>query len=452
VPDFEHVLRNHIRKNLTISIFIFGIPCALFLAKVIADMDRPISESTQRRHRRRNILRGLIIVAAVTGVIFLVRSLLQTKAKRAEFQVARVERGNIENTITATGLVIPAFEQQVISPISTSIKEVLRRSGDEVKVGDPMMQLDDEFVRLEYESLEDQVELKQNKITRLGYEYDKNIKDLDYENQIQAMQLSSLESKLADAERLQKIGSATEEEVDQARLELEIARLKKKKLENELAFSQKVLAGDKRNLELEAGMEQKKLTELKRKLRETRVTAPRAGVITWINEDIGKTVNEGELLVRLADLGRYRIEASCSDRYAQYVKVGTPVRVRINNTDLEGLVSTILPAVENNTIAFVVELNQPDHEALRPNLRVEVFLISGQREQALRLKNGPVFTGAAEQPLFVLRGDEAIRKTAHIGLTGIDYVELLSTDLQEGDQVIISDMNQFDHLDRIQLK
>ena len=415
-------------------------------------MDRPISESTQKRTRRRNLLRGVVIVAAVAGGIWLVRSLLKTKAQRADFQIARVERGDIENTITATGLVVPAFEQQVVSPISTSIKEVLRHSGDEVEAGADIMQLDDEFIRLEYESLQDQLELKENKITRLGYEYDKNIKDLDYENQIQAMQLSSLESKLADAERLQKIGSATEEEVDQARLELEIARLRKKKLENELAFSRKVLAGDKRNLELEVRMEEKSLAELQRKLRETRVKAPRAGVITWINEDIGKTVNEGELLVRLADLGRYRIEASCSDRYAQYVKVGTPVRVRINNHNLKGLVTTILPAVENNTIAFVVELDQPDHDALRPNLRVEVFLISGQREQALRLKNGPVFTGAAEQPLFVVRGEQAVRTTARIGLTGIDYVELLNTDLQEGDQVIISDMKQFDHLDRIQLK
>lgn len=415
-------------------------------------MDKPISASKQRSTRRRNLLRWGLILAALVAAVWLVRNLLRTRADRADFQIARVERGNIENTITATGLVVPAFEQQVVSPISTSIKEVLLRSGDEVRSGDPMMQLDDEFIRLEYESLQDQLELKQNKVTRLGYEYDKNIKDLDYENRIQGLQLSSLESQLADAERLQKIGSATEEEVDQARLELEIARLKKKKLENELAFSQKVLAGDKRNLELEVLMEEKKLTEMQRKLRETRVRAPRAGVITWINEDIGKTVNEGELLVRLADLGRYRIEASCSDRYAQYVKVGTPVRVRINRNDLQGLVSAILPAVENNTISFIVELDEPDHASLRPNLRVEVFLISGRTEQALRLKNGPVFTGAKEQPLFVIRGEEAVRTTARTGLVGIDYVELLETDLQEGDQVIISDMESYDHLDRIKLK
>jgi len=415
-------------------------------------MDKPISKSTQNRSRLRKILRWILILGAVAALFLILRNLLKTRVEAADFQIASIERGTIENTITASGLVVPAFEQQVVSPISTSVKDVLLRSGDEVKKGDPMMLLDDEFIRLEYESLEDQYELKTNNITRLKYEYDKNIKDLDYENKIKDLQLSSLESQLTDAQRLQEIGSATQEEVDQAQLNLEIARLQKKKLENELAFSQQVLAGDKRNLELEALMEQKKLTELQRKLRETKVTAPRAGVITWISEDLGKTVTEGELLVRLADLGRFRVEATVSDRYAQYIKVGQPVRVRINRSDLTGYVAATLPAVENNTVGFIVELEQPDHKLLRPNMRVEVFLISDRREQALRLRNGPVFTGAARQNLFVIRGEEAVKTSARVGLTGIDFVELLETDLEAGDRVIISDMERFDHLERIQLQ
>lgn len=415
-------------------------------------MDKPITKQKQRRNQSRKIIRWVIIIGGLVALFLLLRNFLKTKIEADSFQFATVELGTIENTITASGLVVPGFEQQIVSPISTAIKEVLTPSGTQVHKGDALMLLDDEFIRLEYESLQDQLELKTNNIRRLNYEYDKDIKDLDYENQIKELQVSSLESQLTDAERLLKIGSATQEEVDQAKLNLEIAKLEKKKLENELAFSKQVLAGDRRNLELEAEMEQKKLTEYRRKLRETKVTAPRPGVITWISEDIGKTVNEGELLVRLADLGRFRIEASCSDRYAQYVKVGQPVRVRINRKELEGLVTNILPAVENNTISFNVELDEPDSPLLRTNQRIEVFLITNRREQALRLRNGPVFTGAANQNLFVVRGDEAIRTTARVGLISVDFVELLDTDLQEGDRVIISDMKDYNHLDRIQLQ
>lgn len=415
-------------------------------------MDRPISDTKKKRRRGKNALRITGLIAVLVGALLVLRSLLAKELDRKDFQTATVEIGQVEETITASGLVVPAFEQQLTAPISAAIQDVHRQSGDQVERGDTILQLDEEYIRLQYESLADQLELKKNKITRLRHEYDKNIQDLAYESEIKALQISSLEAQLADTKRLREIGSATPEEVDQAQLQLDIARLEKQKLDNELRFREQVLPGDRRNLELEVRMEEKKSSELARKLRETSVVAPRSGVITWINEDLGKQVNEGELLVRLADLQRYRIEATCSDRYAAHVKVGLPVRVRINQTDLEGRITTTLPAVENNTIAFIVELDQPDHAQLRPNRRVEVFLIANRREQVLRLKNGPAFKGKARQPLFVLKGDEALRTEVQVGLTSVDYVELLNTDLKEGQRVIISDMEPYEHLERIKLE
>jgi HlyD family secretion protein len=415
-------------------------------------MDRPISETKKKRRRGKNALRITGLIAVLVGALFVLRSLLTKELDYKDFQTATVEVGKVEEAITASGLVVPAFEQQLTASISAAIQEVHRQSGDQVERGDTILQLDEEYIRLQFESLTDQMELKKNKITRLRHEYDKNIQDLAYESEIKALQISSLEAQLADTRRLREIGSATPEEVDQAQLQLDIARLEKQKLDNELRFREQVLPGDRRNLELEVRMEEKKSSELARKLRETSVIAPRSGVITWINEDLGKQVNEGELLVRLADLKRYRIEATCSDRYAAQVKIGLPVRVRINQTDLAGRISTILPAVENNTVAFIVELDEPDHPKLRPNRRVEVYLIANARDQALRLKNGPAFRGKTIQPLFVVDGKEARRTEARIGLTSVDYVELLETDLQPGQQVIISDMEAYEHLEQIKLE
>jgi len=415
-------------------------------------MDRPISDTKKKRRLGKNALRITGLIAVLVGALFVLRSMLTKELDYKDFQTATVEVGKVEEAITASGLVVPAFEQQLTAPVTAAIQEVRRQSGDQVERGDTILQLDEEYIRLQYESLADQLELKKNKITRLRHEYDKNIQDLAYESEIKALQISSLEAQLADTKRLREIGSATPEEVDQAQLQLDIARLEKQKLDNELRFREQVLPGDRRNLELEVRMEEKKSSELSRKLRETSVIAPRSGVITWINEDLGKQVSEGELLVRLADLQRYRIEATCSDRYAAQVKIGLPVRVRINQTDLNGRISTILPAVENNTVAFIVELDEPDHPKLRPNRRVEVYLIANAREQALRLKNGPAFRGKTIQPLFVVDGKEARRTEARIGLTSVDYVELLETDLQPGQQVIISDMAAYEHLEQIKLE
>jgi HlyD family secretion protein len=314
------------------------------------------------------------------------------------------------------------------------------------------MNLDEEFIKLEYEGLQDQLELKKNNITRLRLEYDKNLNDLDYQDQIMALKVSNLEANLSDAKRLAKVGGATEEEVKKADLNLKIAKLEKKQLENDLDFRKKAVTSDKRNLELEVMIQEKKLRELNRKLKETAVKAPANGVITWLAEDIGKKVTEGEPLVRLANLENFRIEASCSDRYSSLVKVGMSVNVRINQTILKGTITSILPAVKNNTIGFIVELENGNAVQLRPNMKVEVFIISGKKENVLRLKNGAAFTGAIEQKLFVVRGEKAVKVAVNIGLTSMDYVEILTTDLKIGDKVIVSSMTDFEHLDVIELK
>jgi len=175
-------------------------------------------------------------------------------------------------------------------------------------------------------------------------------------------------------------------------------------------------------------------------------------VVTWINESIGKQVSEGEALVRLANLQHFRVRANCSDRYANRINVGQAIEVRINTRKLVGSIASILPAVENNTLSFMVDLQQPDDKALRPNQRVEVLIISESKATAMRLRNGPAITGAREQPLFVVREGEAVRRQVRIGMINQDFVEINGGDLQPGDRVIISDVEQYTHLDRIELK
>jgi len=415
-------------------------------------MDRTISIGEQRKGNNSRWLKVLMTIAVLAAAFFGLRKLLTTTVKQKDFVKANVELGFIENTISASGLVLPSFEQQINAPISTEIKNVFLKSGTKVKKGDLILDLEQAYIQLEFESLKDQLELRKNNITRLKLEYDKNLRELDYNAQIKTLEVSSLKTALSDVKYLESFGGATLQEVKKAELALQIAEIEKKKLDNELEFRKAVISSDRRNLELEVMMQDKKIKELKNKLNATSVKATRPGVVTWVNESIGKKVTEGEALVRIANLDGFRVEASCSDRYAKVVKTGMPVRVRINDSNLQGMISSILPAIENNTIEFVVTLNENDHPALRANMRVEVFLISSQKENVLRLRNGPGITGAVNQEVFVVNGNEAIRKKINLGVTNNNYVEITGGELKEGDQVIISDMKAYDRLDRIELR
>ena len=413
-------------------------------------MDRPISPTDQRRSRLRGGLKYVLIATVLVAGVFGFRHLLRGEVATDRILTATVQRGNIEESISATGQVVPAFEEQINAPVATQIREVLLRNGTTVAAGDRIMELNPEFIRLDADARRDQLELRRNNITKLKLEFDKHIAELDYDNQILTLRIGEMEAALADARRLHEIGGATAEDVERARLALEIAKLEQAKIHNELTYRRAVVGSNRRNLELELAMEEKTLRQLDRKLQKTTVTAPRAGVITWINEDIGRQVNEGEALARIADLSRFRIEAAVSDRYDQRLAVGMPARVRINGKSIDGTVSAILPEVKDNTVRFIVEIGAEGRDLLKPNLRVDISLVVGQRTDVLVVDNGPAFTGGKRQEIFVVRGGEAVRVPVEVGLSSRDEVEIVAG-IEAGERVIVSSTEAFKHRERVTL-
>ena len=200
---------------------------------------------------------------------------------------------------------------------------------------------------------------------------------------------------------------------------------------------------------LQAQIEEKNLNELDRKLNQANIIADRPGVLTWVNENIGSAVNEGEILAKLADLGSFRIEGSCSDVYADQVKAGLPVIVKVNETNLRGLITQVKPSVKNGVVQFVVQLDENHHASLRPNMKVEVFVVTSQTARAVRVANGPAFKGKKTQFVYILNNQGiAQRREVQVGLSNFDYVEIKSG-IQPGESVIITDLSEFEHLQEI---
>ena len=413
-------------------------------------MDRSISDSEVNKGRALSILKYVIIIGAIFALLWWGRGFLKKSGDRGDFYIVSVERGDIQNTLTATGTVVPSVERQINAPVATEIKKVVKSTGEFVKTGDLILELDQEFTKLAYNQLADELKLRRNNVDKLKLEYDKNLRDLDYQNQIKSLQLEELTAQVKDQKRLKEVGGATAEEVEQAELQLKVAQLEKKMLENELSYRQSVNVNEKKGLELEYTIQENKLAELRRKLRETNVKAPQSGVITWVNEDIGKKVQEGETIVRLANLDKFKVEASSSDRNTNKISVGMPVKVRINRKDLSGVISTILPAVENNTVKFYIDLDVSNDDVLRPNIRAEVFIITDKKSDVLRVKNGPAFKGAKSQYIYVVEGDQAIKRRINKGLQNSDFVEILDN-LNDGEKIIISDTEDYDHLESFTL-
>lgn len=414
-------------------------------------MDRTIDQSAINKQRYRRYGKWALILLGVTAALYFGLRLLRPSTDGSKLRFVTVERGPVTNTINANALILAAFEEQVNAPVATTIEEVVLEAGKEVRAGDLLLKLDRDYVGLQLDGRRDQLAMKENSIGLLNLEFDRDLKALGYDAEIKKLELAAAEARLADARRLLQIGGATEEEVEAADLAVRIIRLESDKLDNQLSYSRNSLAGRKRQLQLEVGVEEKEVRQLSRKLRETDVRAPRAGVVTWVNENIGQQVAEGAPLARIANLGRYKIEGTCSDRYAEQLAVGLPVELRLPRARLAGTVTDILPEIKENTITFRVDLDDPSNDNLRPNLRAELNVVTSRKEDVLRVKNGPAFRGGKRQSIFVLRDGEAVRTSVGIGQRNGDFVEITGG-LETGDRIIISDTEEFEAMERLQLE
>ncbi|MDO7851026.1 efflux RND transporter periplasmic adaptor subunit [Hymenobacter convexus] len=412
-------------------------------------MDRAIADSiqTQRKRHRWLLLAGLTVLAL--GVVLAFRTVLKPSISRAILQTATVETGDVEASLTAAGTVIPGHEAVLTSPIQSSIRRVAVAVGAKVKPGETILELDKELANSSLAKLDDEQLRNQNKNSQLQLTLERSLNDLRTQAEVQGAKVRSLQSTLRDEQQLLKIGGGTAENVRQAELNLTVAQLEAQRLARQIQTQQRSNAADVRELGYTVSMQQRSIAELAGKLRQANISSQQPGVLTWVNENIGTTVQAGDPLARVADLSSFRVRATISDSYAEALHPGDPVVVRANDTDLRGTISTVSPSVDKGVVTFYAQLDNPHHPALRANLRADVFVVTRAHHGVLRVKNGPYYLGGKEQPVFVLADGRAVRRTVRFGDSNFDYVQVLSG-LRAGEEIIVSDMK--DHVDTPELK
>jgi len=405
-------------------------------------MDTLIAEEVLAKKKQKKYLIAGIILLVIIACIWWVRFYFKPALTLADITTARVEVGIIENTINATGEVLPEFEEVLTSPINASIKKVLMDAGNKVTKGQSILTLDKSVSQTDYDKLQFQMESKQNEISKLKLDLEKSFYDIKSNNSIKQLRISNLTDGVSSAKRLLKAGGGTKEDVERAELDLKVAELEKLQLENEIRSKQQTMKIEIREAEIALAIQRNDLDALKRKLDLADLIATRPGVITWVNKNIGSAVHEGDALVRIADLSGFKVAGSMSDNLLDKIHNNMPAIIRVGDTQLRGSIVNISPAVNNAIVSFDIQLNQKDSKVLRPNQKVDVFLVTATRNGVLRMANGPAFNGTDLQDVFVLKNGVAERRTVKTGLSNFDYVEIVSG-LKAGDEVITSDMGDY---------
>ncbi|MCI0661878.1 MAG: efflux RND transporter periplasmic adaptor subunit [Acidobacteria bacterium] len=406
--------------------------------------------------RRKIFLRRFIVSMALAAVIATViaagMQLIKPTIGRTRIRTSRVDLGTIEATITAFGTVVPEFEQVLSSPVNARVLKILKRPGAILKQGDPILQLDLNESVLAIEKLEQQIDLKANQQSKAKLDLAETLSGLKNRWELKNLDYKSSQATTARTRTMFQEGLISQERMSEAILAEEKARLELKQLEDSYRNAQQSTQTLLEGLALEMKTLVREKLEARRQLELATTNSDRKGVLTWVINEEGSTVQKGAVLARLADLGSFRVEATVSDVHANRLSSGLPVKVKLNDdTSINGAISRINPTVTNGVITIVVSLDDKSNEMLRSNLRVDVLIATERKNNVMRVKKGPFANGTGLRDVFVIRGDMAVRTQARLGIAGADHFEVIDG-LLEGDEVIISDMSDFIHVKEIKVR
>ncbi len=414
-------------------------------------VDRPLDTAVRRRAQLRRWLPATaVLVLLATGLVW-GADLLRPSVRRDRVRTARVEVGPLEASLTASGTVVPAIEHVLSSPIDARVLERRRRVGDPVEPGDVIVHLDASDSELTAEKLRQNIALKANEQERTRLELQAQLIDLDSQIRSKDLELQALKAAMASNRQLFAEGLVSEEarresELKVAQAEVELARLRQSRVNVEATTQARVdgLALELASLRAE-DQQQRRLLEL------ASAKSDRKGVVTWIVDEEGALLRRGDVVARIADLTTFRVEASTSDVNASRVEVGQPVTVRTDTQSVAGRVSNVEPQMREGTLRFEVELEDPAAPWLRSNLRVDVLVLTDRKPRVLRVPRGPFAQGGGAQVAFVIRGDRAYRTPIRLGVSNFDYFEVVEG-LAEGDEIIASDMREFEYAPELRVR
>jgi HlyD family secretion protein len=208
----------------------------------------------------------------------------------------------------------------------------------------------------------------------------------------------------------------------------------------------------------EAKLEQMRaLYELKRQQVEAlKVRAGIEGVLQKLGDtaplQIGQQVAAGVNLARVANPAKLKAEIKIAETQAKDITFDQRAIIDTRNGFIPGHIIRIDPSAQNGTRTVDVALDGPLPKGAVPDLSVDGTIELERLEDVLYVER-PI-QGQADSTVGIFKvvdgGKAAVRVPVKLGRTSVSTVEVVDG-LQVGDQVILSDMSQWDAHDRVRL-
>jgi HlyD family secretion protein len=405
-------------------------------------MDREIPKRVRRKEQRKQLIKIITATVGAVSIVGLIISVMQASLNRKDLHISTVDKGVIEVSVSASGKVVPAFEEIINSPIHSRIVEIYKRGGDSVDIGTPILKLDLQTAETDYNKLLDEEQVKRLELEQLRVSNKGKLSEMEMKLKVSRMELNRKEVELRNEQYLDSLGAGTTDKVRQVELSYNVGQLQLNEDEQKYLNEQALAEAGLKVKELELSIFRKGLAEMKRTLNDAQIRSPRKAILTYVNNEVGAQVQQGNRVAIVSDLSHFKIEGEIADTYGDRIAPGSKAVVRIGSEKLGGVVSDVTPLSRNGVISFTVQLEEDNHRRLRSGLKTDVYVMNAIKDDVLRIANSSYYIGKGAYELFVVNGDQLLKRTVQLGDSNFEYVEVTGG-LREGDEVVISDMSNY---------
>jgi HlyD family secretion protein len=401
-----------------------------------------VNGNGKKKKHRGWIYAGIALAVIILIVVVLIAA-VSGNTKIDPSKLGKVERGDLAQSVVATGKIEPITKVEVKSKASGIIKKLYVDAGDKVKKGQLLAQLDKDEI---------EAEVAQSKAGLQADEANQRSAEADYERakvDAESPDVPLLKRAYERAQSMAKDGVVSASALDDAQKDYELALNKQNVAKAQLLVSKaKAVQAEAQVAQGRANMEQ-----LEEQLSYTDIISPLDGVVLSRDVELGDAVSSILVLgssateiMTLGDTSSVYVQGKVDESDIAKVYLTQPARIKVESfkdKTFNGKVTKISPmGVEKDNVTTFevrVSINNPGGE-LKAEMTANAEIILQEKKDVLQIPEGALIYDKDKKASVEIpdaKGKDGKRKVpVEIGISNGAKTQIVAG-LKEGDQVVL---------------
>jgi len=390
------------------------------------------------------LLAGYFVFSSVTKK----RSL---DVKKNEITIKTVENNYFEDFIVFQAKVEPLNSMLLNVVEGGSIQEIFVENGSFVQKRQPLARLYNPNTELGYMTQETAMIEQINNLNKA--KLDLRTQELNLMKDLVAIEHDFLDAKsLYDLnQKLFKEEILSKNEWEKTQENFRFQKERKNIIQQSVQKEKQANAIQISQINQSQNIMQKSLEILRSNKKNFLVTAPLAGRLSSFEPILGKNYLAGESIGKIDVMKGYKLMADVDEFYLEKISVGQKGEIEYKNQIVRVEVTKVIPEIK--TGKFQVELNFVEAKDLdlRQGLSFGVRLLLSEKTKTTVLSKGSFNQDTAGEWIFVVQGNQAVRRKIKLGRENPLYYEVLEG-LKPNEKVITSSYKDYKNIEILNLQ